>query len=89
MSPDRINELNNTLGLSLERESKLKGDVTDLKNDAASLHDKLKDATAAYARIDAPKSTISDKALEFERLNIEIASVKSQLLKVEESRDAQ
>lgn len=55
----------------------------------ASLQDKLKGATAAHARVATLESTVSEKEVEVKRLSFEVASVKSQLLKAEESRDAQ
>ncbi|KAF8607872.1 hypothetical protein BDV93DRAFT_282201 [Ceratobasidium sp. AG-I] len=85
----RVDELKYTLESALERENTLKGDTIKLNNNIASLQDKLKGAMVAYARVDALESTMSKKQVEVERLNIEIAAVKSQLLKTEESCDAQ
>lgn len=81
--------MKHSLESALERESSLKSDAINSNNDVASLQEKLKGATAAYARVGALESSLSQKEEAIGRLNIELASVKLQLSKAEESRDAQ
>jgi chromosome segregation ATPase len=84
-----MNELKSSLESALEREGKLKSNVTNSNNNVAMLQEKLTGATAACARVGALESSLSEKEAALERLSTEVVSVKSQLSKAEVSRDAQ